>query len=68
MIAAFTYLKQSQTLLGGMQWKDVRQKINRKQNISMRNKGTTIHSEGGQALEEMHSEAVGSPSLEVLKT
>lgn len=34
----------------------------------MRNKGTTIHREGGQAPEEVHSEAVGSPSLEVWKT
>lgn len=33
----------------------------------MRNKGKTTHREGGPALEEMHSEAVGSSSLQVFK-
>lgn len=30
--------------------------------------GTITYSVGSQALEEVHSETVGSPSLEVLKT
>lgn len=48
--------------------KDVRQKNNKKQYISNRNKRTIIHNQSGQALEEVQCKAVGSLSLEVFKT